>query len=316
MKCLECGADALDSATFCPRCGTPTSTTTSFSYLPTGAPPWPATVPHGTSSTATAVKDPAQAATSVRSVAEAKPRRSVGSIFATLLLLILSVVIGVGATLAILAATGSLGSTTTAPRQLIHLPTPIPTTTSAATGTTTTGTPATSPTAGAQGNLLPPAGSFIVVKIAEVGVSMEYPSNWIKDQPQTSLNFTFINIHPQQQIGLGFGIQRFSASASAQIKSVDYLNQSILQPGSNDSNIHNYKQIQPANPTPTIAGVQWAEQDATFTNNQGILFHNVSISVRHNNLYYNINYLAPDVVYAEAMQKYYSQMLSSFQFLP
>jgi hypothetical protein len=314
MKCLECGADLLDSATFCPRCGTPTSTTTSFSYLPAGTPPWPATVPQGTSSTATAVKDPAQAVTSVRSVAEAKSRRSVGSIITAFLLLILSVVIGVGATLAILTATGSLGSTTTAPRQVIHLPTPIPTTTAAATGTTATGTPAASPTAGAQGNLLPLPSFFIVVKIAEIGVSMKYPSNWIKDQPLTSPNYTFINIHPQQQIGLGFGIQRFSASASAQIKSVDDLNRNILQPGPNDTSLHNYKQIQPANPTPTIGGIQWTEQDATFTNSQGILFHNVSISVRHNNLYYNINYLAPDAVYAEAMQKYYSQMLSSFQF--
>jgi hypothetical protein len=317
MKCLECGADLLDSATFCPRCGTPTSTTTSFSYLPVGAPPWPATVPQGTSSTATAVKDPAQTAASARSAVEAKPRRSVGSIFTAFLLLLLSVVVGVGATLAILTATGSIASTTTASRQVIHLPTPIPTTTAAATGTGTTGagTPAATPTTGAQGNRLPAPSSFVLVKFADLGISMKYPAEWIQEKPQTTANFTAIDVHPQQQIGIDFVVQRLSSSGSAQIKSVDVLNQSVLQPGSNSANVQNYKQIQPVNPAPTIAGIQWAEQDATFTNSQGILFHSVSISVLHNNQYYNINFLAPDVVYTEAMQKYYSQMLSSLQFI-
>lgn len=323
MKCLECGADLLDSATFCPRCGTPTSTSTSFSYLPAGAPSWPATVPQSTSSTATAVKDPAQAATSVRSVTEAKPRRSVGSIFTAFLLLILSIVIGVGATFAILAATGSLGSTTTAPRQAVHLPTPIPTPTAAATGATGTGTPApgtgtpaATPTAGAQGNLLPLPGSFIVVKIAEVGVSMKYPSNWVQEKTQTTANFTAVELHPQQKIGIDFIIQRFSSTSSAQFSSADGVNKTVLQGYSTDAMLHNYQEIQPANPTPTIAGIQWSERDATFANSANDIIHVVTISVKHNNLYYNISYGAVNVTYNEAMQKYYSQMLSSFQFLP
>ncbi len=36
--------------------------------------------------------------------------------------------------------------------------------------------------------------------------------------------------------------------------------------------------------------------------------------MKRNNLIYNISYFAPDVAYGEAMQKYYSQMLTSFQF--
>src|SRR5579863_5134035 len=141
MKCLECYADMPDSATSCPRCGTPPSihrgaTSTAFSYLPTGTPPWPTTMPVGT---ATAVKQTTDSVASAKagSIADAKPRRSGGSIVTAILLVVLSVVIGVGATLAVLAATGSLASSSAGSTKVVHLPTPIPT--SAATAGT--GTP-------------------------------------------------------------------------------------------------------------------------------------------------------------------------------
>ncbi len=315
MKCLECGTDLPDTATSCPRCGTPTHAITSFSYLPAGTPPWPATVPQGTSSTATAVKDPAQTAASARSVAEAKPRRSVGSIFTAFLLLLLSVVVGVGATLAILAATGSLASTTTATRQIIHLPTPIPTATVAAQGTTGTGTPAATPTTGAQGNQLPTPTSFVIVKIAGIGVSLKYPADWTEKPPQTDSMGVTVSFTPQQQNGIAFFVEQFLKSGSTQFTNADQVNQSVLQQISATTQFSNFHEVSPTNPTPTIAGMQWAERDATFANSQGIPFHSVSISVRHNNLYYNIFYFAPTSVFDEAMQKYYSQMLSSFQFI-
>lgn len=313
MKCLECYADIPDSATSCPRCGTPTRATSSFSYLPAGAPPWPTAVPAGITTTEKQTAETVAPSTAKRVTSE-KPRRSGGSIVTSFLLLILSIVVGVGATLGILAATGSLAfpGTSTAPRQVANLPTPIPT----SVATPVTGTPsAATPTTGTQTNQLPTPSSFVAVKVAEVGISLKYPADWIQEKPQTTANFSAVELHPQQQLGIDFVVQRFSSTLSAQAKSVDEVNQTILQPTPNDTNIHNFKVVQPGNVTPSIAGVQWTELDATFTNSQGLLFHEVSISVKHNNLYYNINYLAPDIVYNQAMQKYYSQMLSSFQFL-
>jgi len=253
-----------------------------------------------------------------KKIPDDKPRRSAGSVISAILLLILSVVVGVGATLAILAANGSLTSPGTTSKQSAHLSAPAATTAAATptTGTvaTGTGTPAATPTTAAQGNQLPTPSSFVVVKVTEVGVSLKYPADWKQENPQTTANYSAVELHPQQQLGIDFVVQRLSASASAQVKSLEDLNQSILQPSSNDTTIHNFKLVQAVNPAPMIAGVSWAEQDANFTNSQGILFREVSISVKHSGLYYTISYLAPEIVYAEAMHKYYSQMLTSFQF--
>ena len=58
----------------------------------------------------------------------------------------------------------------------------------------------------------------------------------------------------------------------------------------------------------------WDEQDSTFSTTQGLLYHLVSIAVQHNQLYYDILYYAPTVVYNEAVQKYFQPMLDSVQF--
>jgi len=225
-----------------------------------------------------------------------------------------TIVLGLGVA-GLAAASGGLiwlvSSITSTNKVPIHLPTPLSTTAPVVMGTTGTATPTT----GTTGNQLPTPSSFVVLKVTEVGISLKYPADWKQENPQTTANYSAVELHPQQQLGIDFVVQRFTSTTSAQVKSVNDLNQSILQPTSNDTTIHNFKLVQAVNPTPTIGGVPWAEQDASFTNSQGILFHEVSISVQHNSLYYNINYLAPDVVYAEAMQKYYSQMLASFQFL-
>lgn len=322
MKCLQCEADLLDSATSCGRCGAPTRATTFFSYLPSGAPPWPATIPQATSFTTTAVKEPAQAVATARSVPDAKPKRSVGSIFATFLLLILSIVIGVGATLAILAANGSLGSTTTTPKQALHLAPPMPT--AAATVSTGTATPGTgigtptaaTPTPASPGNQLPTPTSFQVVKIAQLGFSVKYPVEWTQDPlKSTTGGNLFIDFHPPQQVPVDFTVGRLSAQNSATVTSADMINQANLQIFSTDPTLRNYQGVHPANPTPTIAGIQWTEGDATFTNPNNAVIHFVIISAKHNNFYYSISYFAVDTVFGEAMQKYIQPMLASFQFL-
>lgn len=303
MNCPQCSAELSNSATFCPRCGT-SIRPASFSYLPAGAPPWPNAAPQGYSygSTATIEAPSKTAAPAVTSVPASKPRRSAGSVFLVIALLALSVVLGVGGTFGVLALNGQFvpAPKVTAPSTPAPAPTP------------SSGTPA--PTAPAQGNMLPTPGSFITINSQAVGISLKYPGDWVADPPQTDTNTTAINIHPQQQIGIDFVVQRLSTSATTQAGSADGFNQANLQSFKTDTNIHNYNEVQPANAAPTIGGVQWVERDATFANNANVIFHVVSISVKHNKLLYNISFFAPDVAYGEAMQKYYSQMLSSFHF--
>jgi hypothetical protein len=304
MNCPQCGAELSNSATSCPRCGT-SLRPTSFSYLPAGAPPWPNTLPQGYSyGPATAIQTPPTTAPAATSVPAPKPRRSAGAMLLVIVLVTLSVVLGVGGTLGILALNGRFA------------PAPKVTASSTSTPVATpgSGTPSVTPAATPQGNLLPTPTSFITIKSQAVGVSLKYPGDWIADPPQSNSNGSTVNLHPQQQIGVDFIIKRLSSSATTTVGSADAFNQASLQSLSSDSNIHNYSEIQPANATPTIAGVQWFERDATLANADNVVFHVSIISVVHNKLLYNIFYYAPGVAYSEAMQKYYSQMLASFQF--
>jgi len=303
MNCPQCGAELSNSATFCHRCGT-SLRPASFSYLPAGTPPWPSAAPQGYSYVPTATNEAHQktAAPAVTSAPASKPRRSAGSVLLIIGLLVLSVVIGAGGTAGVLALNGQFAP---APKvRAPSIPTPAP--------TPGPGTP--TPTTASQGNLLPAPGSFITINSQAVGVSLKYPGNWVEDPPQSNSSSTTINLHPQQQIGIDFAVGRLSSSATTQVGSADTFNQENLQSLKTDSNLHNYSEVQPANAAPTIGGVQWVERDATFANNANVVFHLVSISVKRNNLIYNISYFAPDVAYGEAMQKYYSQMLTSFQF--
>src|SRR5947208_4163635 len=101
MTCPQCNADLSDSTAFCPRCGTSIRPAT-FSYLPAGAPPWPAAVPqmpYKTGSTAESTREDANLSAAKISP---RPRRTVSSILLTVALLILVPLVGVGATLGIL----------------------------------------------------------------------------------------------------------------------------------------------------------------------------------------------------------------------
>ena len=304
MNCPQCAAELSNSATFCPRCGT-SIRPTSFSYLPAGTPPWPNTPPQGYSyEPAVATQAVQKAVPATTSVPASKPRRSIGGILVVIALLALSVVLGAGGTLGVLALNGQF-----APASRVtaaSIPTPA--------ATPGPGTPSATPSTTSQGNLLPTPSSFITINSQAVGVSLKYPGDWIADPPQSNSNSATVNLHPQQQIGVGFVIERLSSSATTQVGGADSFNRASLQSLSSDSNIHNYSEVQPANATPTIAGVQWSERDATFANSSNVVFHVSSISVVRNKLLYNIFYFAPGVAFSEAMQKYYSQMLASFQF--
>src|SRR5579859_3734561 len=112
MTCPQCNADVSDSTAFCPRCGTSIRPAT-FSYLPAGAPPWPADIlrmPYKGGSTADPTGEDANFSAAKISP---RPRRPVSSILLIVALLILVPLVGIGATLGILWANGDFAASPT-----------------------------------------------------------------------------------------------------------------------------------------------------------------------------------------------------------
>lgn len=123
MTCPQCNADLPDSTAFCPRCGSSIRPAT-FSYLPAGAPPWPASVPrmplYRDGSTAEGAQEDANL--SADKIAS-KPRRPLSSILLVIALLILVPLVGVGATLGTLWANGQFSANPTRASVQVPLPT-------------------------------------------------------------------------------------------------------------------------------------------------------------------------------------------------
>jgi hypothetical protein len=161
--------------------------------------------------------------------------------------------------------------------------------------------------------MLPAPTSFSTIRSPVLGISIKYPSDWAKTGPQQASPDNMIVDFSQQQFGIDFVLRRISGSTSARLTSATDANQTILVAFSNIPQVHNL-QVTGASQR-TIGGVQWDEQDATFTSDSGDNFRFVTIAVPHNKLYYIISFLAPDAVYSEAIAKYIQPMLDSFQFL-
>ena len=299
MNCPQCNAELPDSSAFCLQCGSSTQQT-AFSYLPAGTPAWPTTVPQlSFPKTGTTTQAIDEIETHAPAKLAPKPRRSARSILAIVAILILTPLIGIGATLGILWANGQFPVNAT--QGSLHLQ--------------------IRPTAGASStpavasNQLPTPTSFHTAKSSEVGVIVKYPADWVAEAPQQSTaGNVSINFHPQQQLPVDFSIGRLSSKNSASVTGTDVVNQANIQGFGTDQNLQNLQLLTNTPQHAKIGGVSWDEQDATFTDSTGNLIHVVSISVQHNKLYYNIFYFAPSALYDEAVQKYYSQMLASFQF--
>jgi len=233
----------------------------------------------------------------------ARPRRSARSMLTILALLVLTSLVGVGATLGVLWANGQIGVATSS--ATVHVPTVSPQTPTATSSTTTPS---------AQSNQLPTPTAFQTVNSSEVGIIVKYPADWVADPPQKSADSDMVGFHPQQQNGIFFSIERFTASASAQIGSTKEVNQGNITPFSSSQNFHDFHTISSSTSQRTLGGEKWDEQDAAFKNSNGVSFHITSIAVQHNHIYYDIFFSAPDPNYDEAMQKYFQPMFNSFQF--
>ncbi len=306
MNCPRCSAELPDSAQSCPRCGFQVRPA-SFSYLPAGSPPWPTTVPQHSSyaagtgtSTIAATRPVQQSANAPVTRSASASRKSTLGIPAMIGLFFISILIGGGATLGILYANGRFSNSNNLP-SANHLVLPAP-----------DSTPVPSPTPAAQ---LPPPASFKTLSSSDVGISLKYPSDWTLNPVQKTTDGSSLLIQPAQTNGMLISVERFSASTSAQITGTNDINSSTLTAIKTGQGIVNFQAITPTMPQRTIGGISWDEQDATFSNTQGDVFHITSVAVQHNHLYYGMFFSAPEIVYDQAIQEYYLPMLNSLKFL-
>jgi hypothetical protein len=276
--------------------------------LPTGVPAWPTGSFQTTQYRSGAPSEPAQYVVqgetkSVASSNAALPKKNRLGVPAIIGLCILSVLIGGGLTFGILYLNGQRLSIGPQPAQTpLQLP-----------------TPGASPTAGSltptpRGSQLPTPTAFQTINSSDLGISMKYPADWVADPAQKTLNSTFFDIHPQQNIGVFISFERFSSSASAKLANTGAVNQSNLTQIQAVQGIVNFQIIKSSVPQRTIGGVQWDEKDATFNNSSNISFHFTTIAVQYKNLYYDIFFYAPAPVYDEAIQKYFLPIFNSFKF--
>lgn len=308
MNCPRCNTELPDLAVFCVQCGS-TIRPATFSYLPTGVPAWPTEQLKDTHYTNGAPSESAlfvvqSEASSGKSSYAAPFKKNRLGIPAIIGLFILSLLIGGGLTFGILYLNGqrlSIGPQPTL--KLLKLPTP----STSPTAVSLTPTP--------QGNQLPTPTAFQSATNKDLGISLQFPSDWIQDPAQkTTSGNTSVNFHPQQNLPVSMFIARLSSSVSAQVTDTNEVNQANIQGFGTNNNLQNFKALANTPQHRTIGGFSWDEQDATYSTSSGLLIHVVSISVKHNAIYYNILYFAPDSAYDEAFQKYYSPMLNSFKF--
>jgi hypothetical protein len=305
MNCPQCSAEVPESAIYCPRCGSAVRSV-SFSYLPAGAPPWPTTIPQSayymSGSALQTSQNVPQKTEDVAGEGIAKRRWIARGALLVALLFILTPLVGVGITLGVLAANGEFPAKT-----IVSANTPVQ-----LQQTPGTGTPQTNPGSGSLQAMSSTAST-------KLGVSMQFPSDWVEDASHMSVDSPYVIFRPQSQNGIVFVIQRFSISTSAQISSASDLNQAIIQANFQDpsvaQHVHNFHTLPPTQAQRNIGGAQWDEQDAAFTNDFGILIHVTSIAVQHSQVYFDIVFTLPDTSYSSMVDKNIQPMLNSFQFL-
>lgn len=317
MLCPRCNTELSDSASICPQCGTPVSAPvplqpqiSSFSYLPAGAPQWPATAtPQMPFEIAgqTRRTDTNALVASRNELEPDQPRRKPGSLRLPTLLLLLFASILVGGGLAYGAV--ALQKSANGSQQPAHAISLTP----AAAATATPG--ALSPTPSATGNQLPTPISFQRGVSTDLGFSIQFPSGWIQEKTQQDSNGNRgIVFHPSTRLLVTLIISQISAANSAQVTNTSDINTANIQ-GFGTANSLPTPQLPTNTPTTrTISGVTWQEEDAVFTTSSGTAIHVVSLAVKHSVYYYNILFFAPVSAYDEAMSKYYTKMLDTFQF--
>ena len=275
-------------------------------YLPAGAPPWPTTVLQRPAPLNGSALD-----TTTGKIAERKSR-SARSVFIALGVIALTLLVGVGLTYGVLFLNGQIAANTASTSS--HLVT-IPKATAQPTTGASSSTPSTTST-------LPTPTSFSTMSSdhqKSIGVLVKYPSDWVEEPSAaaTSSGTAVAVFHPQQALGIVVYVGKFSVSASG-VATTTALNQGLISTiygGNGSSGNTNLQAVQSTTPHRTIAGQQWDEQDATFSDSNSVLMHIASITVKHGLFFYSFIYQTPDVYYNDVLQKYVPPMLDSFKFL-
>lgn len=268
-------------------------------YLPVGAPPWPTTV----------LQRPSLATTpsvgTTENIAGRKPRTTRG-VLTTLGLIALTLLVGVGLTYGVLYVSGQVGANTPSTAHVVAI--------AKATVQPTNGTNATTPSASG----LPTPTSFSAMSSVHqksIGVLVKYPSDWVEEPAQSGTAVAVF--HPQQPAGIAVYVAKFSVTDS-HVTTTTALNQGLigtLYSGSGNSGNTNLQPVQATSPHRTIAGQQWDEQDATFSDTNGTLMHVASIAIKRGPSFYAFIFQTPDIYYSDVSQKYVPPMLDSFKFL-
>ncbi len=322
MFCPRCHTELPDAATTCTRCGfvlAPASSvpvpssyqSPSYSYLPPGSPQWPSVVPSQLPmARPTYAKDaddllPGSMDSSGFSKRPAPSRGSL-SVPIILGLFIVSILVGGGLTYGLLALSGHFNQQPQ-PAVALHVGTSTP---------TAAATTQSSPSAvGTTTSQLPTPSTFLTINNTDVGLSFKYPSDWVLDPIQKSGQDAFLSMHPSVQNGVFIALQRFGTTTSTQFQSTSAVNSNILSQFQTSTGVTSVNQIQATTPQQSVGGTPWDEMDATFTTTGGLTYRLTSIAVQYKKEYYTIVYYAPQIVFSEAVQKYFQPMLSSVKFL-
>jgi zinc-ribbon domain len=319
MFCPRCNTELSDSASICSQCGSPVSATSplqsrtsTFSYLPAGAPQWPTTaspqLPYKIAGQTQRPYTNGPVASGDEQEPE-RPRRKPGalSVPTILLLLFASILVGGGLTYGAVALQNHANGSQ---------PTPAITITPASRTTPTPGTQSPTPGAtGTTGNQLPTPLSFKRGVSADLGFSIQFPSDWVQGTTQQDSNGNKgIVFRPSTRLLVTLVIAQFSAANSAQINGTGDINTANIQGFGTSNNLPSPQVLTNTPTTRSISGVTWDEEDAVFTPTSGTAIHVVSLAVKHSVHFYNILFYAPSSAYDEAMTKYYTEMLNSFQF--
>lgn len=311
MNCPRCHNELADSATFCPACGSAIRPYTSqrFSYLTPGTPTWPTSVPQmSTSYNTMDAVSPTIIVPRPDVASKQSPRHTTSRNWLPIVAVIILV--------PFLGAVLTFGSLLLNGHKVTTQPLSQQTSSNTPATSATSVTPGT-PNASTTGNQLPSPSKFQdLTSIASlIGVTMKYPSNWVASQPQKTQYGNSVLLSPQQQLGIGFIISRYTSQVTSSVTSADDMNQQLLQSFNGQTGVNNFQITSSAPSKRTIGGTSWEELDATFNDSNSTKVDVVSISVEHNKLYYNIQTIIPDIYYNEAMQKYIQPMLDSVKFV-
>jgi hypothetical protein len=178
--------------------------------------------------------------------------------------------------------------------------------------------PVQHPSSAARVPTLPTPKTFKLATDKAVNMSVRYPTDWTTNTQSLADGSRFIGITSPGQTTISFYLSHLPNSETATYADADLLDQENIQGLTQIENIRQVQFVKASDYRPTISGLTWSEQDATFItteNGTATTVHYTSIAVQHQKSYYIIYFYLPASLYPQAMQKYFTPMLDSAKFL-